>query len=79
MHRAGASRDWMEQAPGHGSHLVEEFENNTGLCCVDYTSVCQEAKECIHLFCRPVGNSPVIEPISTNPAVALAEIGSDGA
>ena len=69
----------MEQAPGHGSHLVEEFESNIGLSSVDYTSVCQEAKECIHLFCRPVSNPPVIEPISTNPAVALAEIGSDGA
>ncbi len=69
----------MEQAPGHGSNLVEELESNTGLSFVDYTSVCQEAKECIHLFCRPVRNSPMIEPVSTNPAVALAEIGSDRA
>jgi len=67
----------MEQAPGHGSHLVEKLESNTGLCCVHYTRVGQEAKEGINLLGRTIGDPPMTEAISTRSTVALAEIGSD--
>jgi len=69
----------MEQTPCHGSHLVEEVESNVGLPSVDNTGIGQQAKEGIDLLCRSVGDPPVIEPVSTNPSVALAEIGSDRA
>ena len=69
----------MEQTPCHGSHLVEELKSGVGLCLIDNTSVGQQAKEGIDLLCRSVGDPPVIESVSTNPSVALAEIGSDGA
>ena len=69
----------MEKAPGHGSHLIEEFESDIGLCCVDNVGIGQQAKEGIDLLGRPVCDSPVIESISTKSTVALAEIGRNAA
>ena len=68
----------MEKAPRHGAYLVEEVESNLGLSSVDNTGGGQQAKKGVDLFCRSVGDPPVIEPVSTNPSVALAEIGGDG-
>jgi hypothetical protein len=67
----------MEQAPRHGPNLVEELKSGVGLRAIGYTSVGQQAKECVHLLRRSVGDSPVIEPISTSSSVTLGEIGGD--
>jgi hypothetical protein len=69
----------MKQAPGHGSHLIEKLESDSGLRCVHNTGVGQQAKEGIDLLGRPIGDPPMIESISTSSTVALAEIGRNGA
>jgi len=72
-----SSRDRMEQAPRHRSYLVEELESDFGSGSIDNPCVSHQPKVCIDLLGRCVCNSPVIEPISSSPSVALAEIGGD--
>jgi hypothetical protein len=69
----------MEQAPRHGSNLIEEFESDIGLCCVNNTGVGQQTKKGIDLLGRPVSDSPMIESISTKSTVAFTEICRNGA
>ena len=65
----------MEQTPRHRSYLVEELESDIDSRVIDDLGFGQQAKMCIDLLRGCVSDSPVIEPISSNPSVALAEIG----
>jgi len=44
------TRNRLEQAPRHGSHLVEELKSGFCAFLVDSTRLGQQPKECIHLF-----------------------------
>ena len=68
----------MKQTPRHRSYLVEELESDIGSRLIDNSGFGQQAKVCIDLLGRCIGDSPVFEPISSNSHVALAEIGGDG-
>jgi len=65
----------MDQTPSHRSYLVEELESDMGSRLIDSSGFGQQAKVCIDLLGRCVGDSPKIESISSNPSVALTEIG----
>jgi hypothetical protein len=67
----------MEQTPRHRSYLVEELNSDIGSRLIDNHGFGQQAKMCIDLLGRCVSDSPVIEAISSNPSVALAEIGGN--
>ena len=64
----------IEEAPGHGTDLIEEVEGDLDSVVIDSTSAGEETEVGIDLLGRGVGNAPVVKPISTCSAVSLAEI-----
>ena len=65
-----ASRSWVDETPGHGADVVEELQGGG---CVSARRGVREAKDPqvnIDLLCGSVGDSEVVEPVSSGTAVA---------
>ena len=58
-------RFWVEQAPGDGSDVVEELEGFIGSRTFDRACAHEETEMGVDLFCRTVGDSPVVHSVST--------------
>ena len=70
---------WIEQTPSHGTYFIEGVHRFSCPASTDRPSVCEERQVGVDLFGRGVGDSPVVRPVSSKPAVAFSEVGRDRA
>ncbi len=74
-----ARSDGIEQAPRHRTNVVEGLQ---GVLCpdsIDCTSGGEESQVTVDLFGRGIGDPPVVQPVSSKPAVAFSDVGRDRA
>jgi len=68
----------VEEAPGHGSDVVEETNSVLGSRCGDGTHADEETQVGVDLFRGAVGDSPVVEAVSSGTAGTFGEIRWNG-
>jgi hypothetical protein len=64
----------VEKPPGHGSHVIEEAKCFLCLARVDGSAAEKESEMSVNLTSRTEGDSEVVQPIATDPPIALCEI-----
>jgi hypothetical protein len=64
----------MEEAPGHGSHLVEEFDRIGRTVSINGSRLGKEAKMTIDLLGRCKGDTPVVQSVATGSSVPFSEV-----
>ena len=64
----------IQQAPGHGTGLIEGVHRFTGSIPADRPGVSEKLQVAVNLFRRGVGDPPVVQPVSTNSAVPFCQV-----
>ncbi len=67
----------VQHPPSHGTDLIEALHRLTGINPADRPGVSEEFQVAVDLFRRGVGDSPVIQPVSTESAVPFCQVRRD--
>jgi hypothetical protein len=65
----------MDESPGHGADVVEELQGGGCLIAMHGVEEAEETEVAVDLLRGSVGDTPVVGAVSSEAAVAFAEVG----
>jgi hypothetical protein len=65
----------MDQSPGERPNTIKQLQNTIGTLLLNRTRGDEQAQEHVDLFCGALSDAPMVQPIPTESAVSLSQVG----